>query len=118
MRDPPERLSAVRDHAVDLRHRGLSDLAAQGVRIEDLPPCLGGTLEEDGAPWYLDLEALDAQDRLDPDRYVEQYIRREYHVQSLRCVRCVHHLRCPGLHVNLVRAQGFAVLEPMLPEES
>ncbi len=116
--DPPERLSAVRDHAVDLRHQGLSDLAAQGVRIEDLPPCLGGTLEEDGAPWYLDLEALDAQGRLDPDRYVEQYIRREYRVQSLRCVRCVHHLRCGGLHVNLVRAQGFAVLKPMLPEES
>jgi len=111
-----ERLSAVRERAIDLRDPGLSVLAARGVVIEDLPPCLGGALQEDGAPWYLDLAALDAQGRLDPDRYVEQYIRREYRVQSLRCARCVHHLTCPGLHVNLVRAQGFAVLEPVLPE--
>ncbi len=110
--DLPERLSAVRDHAIDLRHPRLRDLADAGVRLEDLPPCLGGTLAEDGAPWYLDLAALDDQGRLDPDRYVEQYIRREYRVQSLRCAQCAHHLRCPGLHVNLVRAQGFAVLEP------
>lgn len=111
-----ERLSAVRERTIDLRDPRLGDLHTKGVTIEDLPPCLGGALEVDGAPWYLDLEALDAQGRLDPDRYVEQYIRREYRVQSLRCARCVHHLSCPGLHVNLVRAQGFAVLDPVLPE--
>jgi pyruvate-formate lyase-activating enzyme len=113
--DPPERLSAVRDQAIDLRHPRLGELAAEGVPIEDLPPCLGGRLEPDGAPWYVDVGAVDAEGRLDPDRYVEQYIRREYRVHSLRCTQCVHHLRCPGLHVNLVRAQGFAVLVPELP---
>jgi molybdenum cofactor biosynthesis enzyme MoaA len=112
--DPPERLSAVRDSAIDLRHPRLSDLAASGVRLEELPPCLGGMLEPDPVVWYLDLAALDAQGRLDPDRYVEQYIRREYRVQSLRCAQCIHHLRCPGLHINLVRAQGFGVLEPVV----
>lgn len=113
--DPPERLSAVRDQAIDLRHPRLGELATEGVEIEDLPPCLGGSLEPDGAPWYVDVGAVDAEGRLDPDRYVEQYIRREYRVHSLRCTQCVHHLRCPGLHVNLVRAQGFAVLVPELP---
>jgi MoaA/NifB/PqqE/SkfB family radical SAM enzyme len=113
----PERLSAVRERAIDLRDPGLREIAARGVTLEDLPPCLGGVLPVDGAPWYVDLAALDDRGRLDPDRYVEQYIRHEYCVKSLRCNQCVHHLRCPGLHVNLVRAQGFAVLEPEIEPE-
>lgn len=107
-----ERLSVVRARAIDLADPRLRELARRGVVIEDLPPCVGGTLPPPGAAWYVDAQALDSQGRLDPDRYVEQYIRREYHVQSLRCGDCVHERRCPGLHVNLVRAQGFGVLDP------
>jgi hypothetical protein len=110
----PERLSEVLAAALDLTDPALRALAPRGVRLEDLPPCLGGALPEAGAPDFVDLEVLDDAGRLDPDRFVTRYIQDRYRAHSLRCDACMHRRRCPGLHVNLIRAHGFAVLQPVI----
>ncbi len=108
----PTRLSVCLETMIDLTDPRLGALAGRGTRIEDLPPCLGGTLPGD-APGFVDREVIDAAGRLDPDRFVEVYIERRYRMQSQRCAGCVHHEVCPGLHINLIRAQGFSVLSPI-----
>jgi len=34
-------------------------------------------------------------------------------VKSLRCETCVHEPECTGLHVNHIRAHGFAAMHPV-----
>ncbi|MFH2006053.1 MAG: radical SAM protein [bacterium] len=107
----PGRLSQTLDDMIDLQSPLLRKLQGRGVRIEDLPPCVGGALPGP-EPGFVDLEIIDDAGRLDPDRYAEIYIREAYRTHSLRCGECSHYERCPGLHVNLIRAQGFEVLRP------
>jgi hypothetical protein len=38
--------------------------------------------------------------------------------KSLRCRPCIHADRCQGLHVNYVRAHGYAAMVPILADES
>jgi len=114
----PERLSTCLEEMIDLTDPLLGELRQQGVPIEDLPPCLGGHLQAAGepdltAPAFVDRTVIDEAGRLDPDRFVKIYIRDAYRTQSLRCASCAHHARCPGLHVNLIRSQSFAVLKPV-----
>jgi molybdenum cofactor biosynthesis enzyme MoaA len=110
---PPQSLSEAVDRGIDLQDPQLRRLADAGLRIEDLPPCLGGVLEDGPVAGYLDLDALDEQGRLNPDRWVRHYIAEHYRCRSHRCRSCVHRPRCPGLHVNWVRSQGFGLLRPV-----
>jgi hypothetical protein len=108
----PERLSDVVSEISALTDPRLRDLAARGVVLRGLPPCLGGPLHDPRRVAFVDLEVIDQGGRLDPDRQVEVYLREEYRVHSLRCASCALRPRCAGLHVNLVRAQGFGILTP------
>lgn len=99
--------------AVDLTDEALRRMVAEGARLEGLPPCLEGVSPRYDPDDFVDLGSLDAQGRLDPDRYVQRYIAERYRVHSVRCAACVERSACPGLHVNLVRAQGFGVLSPL-----
>lgn len=108
----PERLSDCVSEVPSLRDPSLAALAARGLPLRGLPPCLGGPSEDPHRVGFVDLEVIDAQGRLDPDRHVAVYLREDYRVHSLRCAACALRPRCGGLHVNLVRAQGFGVLVP------
>ena len=46
-------------------------------------------------------------------RFARRYVQSDYRVKSLRCKTCKHIETCEGLHVNHVRAFGFAALQPV-----
>ena len=108
----PPRLSACVQDALDLSDPRLWEAGVRGVAIEDFPPCITGHRALGPAPEYVDLHVVDEKGRLDPDRYVAVYLREGYRIYSLRCQECPQRRTCPGLHVNLIRAQGFAVMRP------
>jgi MoaA/NifB/PqqE/SkfB family radical SAM enzyme len=119
-REPPlalglqtfETLEASAQRAPRLDDPTLATLREAGLRLEGLPPCLGGVAPREDPDDFVDLGSLDEQGRLDPDRYVQRYIEEGYRVHAVRCADCVARRGCPGLHVNLVRAQGFGALDP------
>ncbi|MCZ7680103.1 MAG: hypothetical protein M5U28_15595 [Sandaracinaceae bacterium] len=46
-------------------------------------------------------------------RYARRYILEGYRSKSLRCRSCVHDAACDGLHINQVRAHGYAWMRPV-----
>jgi hypothetical protein len=46
-------------------------------------------------------------------RYTRRYILDHYRVKSLRCGTCTKREGCEGLHINQVRAHGFAWMQPI-----
>jgi hypothetical protein len=51
--------------------------------------------------------------RLEIFRYTRRYILEGYRTKSLRCTTCAHFDGCSGMHINYVRAHGYAVMEPV-----
>ncbi len=49
--------------------------------------------------------------------YAKHYIRELYATKSLRCQQCQYDSRCEGMHINLIRAHGYALLEPVAHED-
>lgn len=109
----PERLSECLEVLPSMTDPRLRELGARGIPLRGLPPCLGGPDADRRRVAFVDLDLIDAQGRLDPDRHVVEYLREEYGVHSLRCEGCAKRRRCRGLAVNLVRAQGFGLLRPL-----
>jgi len=82
------------------------------VRTEDIPPCLG--LREPLAPGArLDAGMLGPDGRIDMPGYTRRYVADRYMTKSRRCGRCAYAGECPGVHINYVRAHGYAALEPL-----
>ena len=46
-------------------------------------------------------------------RYTRRFILDHYRSKSVRCGSCVHDATCAGLHINQVRAHGYAWLQPV-----
>ncbi len=46
------------------------------------------------------------------DDLYRDYILEHYRTKSLRCRGCVHDAGCRGLHINHVRARGYAAMQP------
>ncbi|MBI5531533.1 MAG: radical SAM protein [Deltaproteobacteria bacterium] len=82
------------------------------VRLQGVARCLGGQAllpsEE-----RIELDAIDAGGRIDMQRFTSSFIREQYFVKSLRCRSCAHDAQCRGMHVNWVRAHGFAPMRPI-----
>ena len=90
----------------------LADLARLGpVPVEGLPACM----VENPRPRrdYIDLDLVDGGGTVDIFAFTERYIAEYFHVKSLRCRQCVDAASCDGLHVNYVRAHGFAGIRPI-----
>ena len=51
--------------------------------------------------------------RLRSDRLAKNHIEKHYFAKSERCRDCVYTSNCDGLHINMIRAQGLALLEPL-----
>lgn len=87
------------------------DLPA-GVRVEGVPPCLSGRAP---APERSQLDGgmLGADARVDMGRYAKRYISDRYFTKSRRCGSCKYDDRCSGVHINFVRAHGYAKLQPI-----
>jgi MoaA/NifB/PqqE/SkfB family radical SAM enzyme len=116
----PERLALAQptyerltDHAEqDADLRPLLRALAPEVPVEGVPACILGRAPRT-PPETLDASMLDAEGRLEIFRYTRRFIEARYLVKSLRCAACIHTASCAGLHVNYVRAHGFAVMEPV-----
>ncbi len=77
----------------------------------DLPPCCTGA-DDVAYDDPLPLAVLDRDGRVDPDAYVEHFVRYRYRVKSLRCAACRFDGRCRGVPVHRARLDGLAALRP------
>lgn len=85
------------------------------VQTENVPPCIGG--REPVAPKSrLDGGMLGADARVHMPAYTQRYIADRYYTKSRRCKDCAYDGSCRGVHINFVRAHGYAPLQPI--EES
>ena len=110
-----ERLTEAREHDVDLRDffARLDLLAPSHVPVEGVSPCILGR-EPRARPPTLDLAAFNEAGRLEIFRWTRRYLLSGYMTRSLRCAPCVHAATCSGMHVNYVRAHGYASMQPVL----
>jgi MoaA/NifB/PqqE/SkfB family radical SAM enzyme len=106
-----ERASDAREQDVDLRVFFASFRHA-AVPVEGVPACILGR-EPRRRPPMMDLAAADPGGRLEIFRWTRRYVEEGYLTRSLRCSSCVHASRCEGVHVNFVRAHGYAPLQPV-----
>lgn len=81
------------------------------VPIEGAPACLIGRPPR-RAPPTLDTAMLAPGGGLEIFRYARRFVQGHDRVKSLRCRGCAHVDDCDGVHVNWVRAHGFAPLQP------
>jgi hypothetical protein len=75
------------------------------VRAEGLPPCVAPGAAPARA--VLDAVTLRPGGGIDLLPWAEAWVERDFRTRSLRCARCADAERCPGAHVNYVRAFGF-----------
>ncbi|HWB80415.1 MAG TPA: radical SAM protein [Nannocystaceae bacterium] len=93
------------------------EIAALALRfadapIEGVPACLLGRAPR-AAARVLDTTMLAPDGGLEIFRYTRRFVHAHDRVKSLRCRACVHESGCAGVHVNWVRAHGFASLSPV-----
>jgi molybdenum cofactor biosynthesis enzyme MoaA len=105
-----EKLSEAAQADVDL-HAFFARFTAR-VPVEGVPPCALGRLPRP-RPATLDTAMRDASGRLEIFRYTRRYVHERYLTKSLRCAGCAETDRCDGMHVNFVRAHGYAVMRPL-----
>ncbi len=82
------------------------------ARTENVPACIGGRVPEPTGT-VLDGGMLGLDARVDMNRYTQRYIADRYYTKSRRCADCVHNDECPGVHLNFIRAHGYAALQPV-----
>ncbi len=103
---------AVANDVRDLK-RFFTELALP-VRVSGLTACLapGTTLVD--APKILDRKLFDpATGRLAIRELARTHVVHGYLAKSLRCRDCIVSARCEGAHINFLRDQGFAELQPL-----
>ncbi len=121
--DPPARL-VVRQptyerlteaEAQDLDLRAFFGRFSKTVPVEGVPACISGRVPREPAS-VLDTTMMSTDGRVEIFRYARRYLLDHYRTKSLRCQACAHDATCDGLHVNFVRAHGYAVMEPVAKE--
>ncbi len=84
------------------------------IRVSGLPACLcpGARLTEE--PLRLPVSVFDSSTgRLAINELARWHVASRYRTKSTRCAGCAVTDRCEGLHVNMVRARGFALARPL-----
>lgn len=82
------------------------------VPVEGVPQCISGARAR-ATPSTLDAAMMTPDGELEIFRFARRYVQSDYRVKSLRCKTCKHVGACEGVHVNHVRAFGFAALQPV-----
>lgn len=106
-----ERLTAAAAEDVELAEffRGFT----LPVPVEGVPACVLGRAPR-ARPKLLDAAMLTADGRIEIFRYAKRYVLGRFFTKSLRCRPCVHAGACAGLHINHVRARGYAMMRPVV----
>jgi pyruvate-formate lyase-activating enzyme len=119
-REPPPRLALAQPNydRVSAAHESDVDLVAffasypRSVPVENVPACLLGRAPRPH-PRTLDVAMLGADGRVDMSAYARRYVADAYYTKAVRCAGCSENAACRGVHVNWVRAHGFAPLSPL-----
>ncbi len=114
-----ERLTEASEHDADLRSLFAHPALAQ-VPVEGVAACILGRPPRE-RPAMLDLSTFAGpveEGRLEIFRWTRRYLVAGYMTRSLRCVQCSFSASCPGMHVNFVRAHGYASMQPVLPRDN
>ncbi len=102
-------------------HACLRRLSKSTIRVRNIPCCLGGEQIQSDSTDNADQrdcltpDLFDAEGELDPKRFVSHFIERHAYAKSNRCSQCREQARCVGLHINAIRAHGFASMMPIGP---
>lgn len=105
-----ERMTTSTEHDIDLP--AFFSLFSLDVPVEEVPACIVGRRHR-RRPAVLDTAMMTPEGRLEIFRFTRRYILDRYWVKSLRCKSCVHASDCRGMHVNYIRAHGFACMQPV-----
>jgi molybdenum cofactor biosynthesis enzyme MoaA len=93
--------------------RFFTDLALP-VRVSGLTACLAPDTVLVEAPKVLDRKLFDPETgRIAIRELARMHVVHGYLAKSLRCRDCVVSERCEGAHINFLRDQGFAQLQPL-----
>jgi hypothetical protein len=112
-----ERLTEASEHdVVDLREL-FAKLAPAQPPVEGVAACILGR-EPRRRPAMLDLAAFDGDGRLEIFRWTRRHLVAGYMTRSLRCAECAHSAGCAGMHVNFVRAHGYASMQPVAARDT
>lgn len=114
-----ERLTEASEHDADLRSLFALPALAR-VPVEGVAACILGR-QPRVRPAVLDLAAFADDGRLEIFRWTRRYLVAGYMTRSLRCAECVHSSGpdpCRGMHVNFVRAHGYASMQPVLARDT
>jgi MoaA/NifB/PqqE/SkfB family radical SAM enzyme len=120
---PPARLVLVQrnyDRVSEARARDVDVAAffasyAHEAPVENLPPCIVQRPTRPH-PRTLDVAMLGPDGRIDMPSFTRRYVADGYYTKAVRCGGCAENERCRGVHVNWVRAHGFAPLKPIGPD--
>lgn len=82
------------------------------VAVEGVPACVLGRPPR-ARPAVFDAAQLAPEGGLEIFRYARRFIDDGFHVKSLRCKTCSYDHGCKGMHINYVRAHGFALMRPV-----
>jgi hypothetical protein len=106
-------VSAARERDLDLRAFFAS--YPHRIEVENVPACLlaGSAAVARPHPRTLDVEMLGPDARVDMTAYARRYAADAYYTKAVRCAGCSANDACRGVHVNWVRAHGFAPLAPL-----
>jgi MoaA/NifB/PqqE/SkfB family radical SAM enzyme len=104
-----ERLTEASERDLDLRE--FFKKFTLSVPLEDVPACISGRTPR-ARPAVLDT-AMMKDERVEIFRYARRYLLEHYRTKSLRCKECAHNASCDGMHINFIRAHGYAVMTPV-----
>ena len=105
-----ERLTEAQSHDVDAP-RFFATLAITPP-VRGLPACVVGRAIDPEPPRF-DARSTAASGALEIFRFAKRFILDGYTTKSLRCRGCAYDATCEGLHVNQVRAHGYAWMQPV-----
>jgi MoaA/NifB/PqqE/SkfB family radical SAM enzyme len=118
--EPPARLVLVQRnydlvsdaHEHDVDTKAFFASYTHPLSVENVPACIVGRPVAPH-PRSLDVAMLGADSRIDMTAYTKRYVADAYYTKALRCSKCSENATCRGVHVNWVRAHGFAALAPI-----
>ena len=99
-------------HANDIDTKAFFAAYTAPIAVENVPTCILGR-EPRKHPRMLDVAMLGSDSRIDMTGYTKRYVADAYYTKALRCGTCSENATCRGVHVNWVRAHGFAPLAPL-----
>lgn len=105
-----DRVSDAHEHDVDLA--AFFAACRADVVVENVPACVAGRPPRP-APRVVDAAMLAGDGRLDMPAFTRRYVADGFYTKALRCGSCAENAACRGVHVNWVRAHGFAPLAPI-----